>query len=286
MKATIKTAPDGSLEFYHPYDPVMTADMKHRIPYADRRPVYHQDKFQYWLIAPQHQSVLEDLCLDHLGTSPAIQQSLISRVQKHQVQLFKVEYIGAPKDREDGSVTATGFTNGNWNIVFPQDVLKQWFEPGSEGKPAPNAPMTLYALLGVKRGDDEAAIKSGWRKMARRWHPDINHDPDASDMMKRINDAYQVLGNHQMRRKYDAGLALEASLKDTSRQRSNFLDSLNATTWRPPIRCGWILVEGQSMLGRFNVEKIIQWEDITNMAGQIMVTSWPAGNDIFEVNWV
>lgn len=279
MKATIKTAPDGSLEFYSPYDPTLVNDLKNRIPYSERR--WDPDK-KCWLIAPQNQAKLEDLCLDHLGTSPAVQQSLISRVQKHQVQLFKVEYIGAPKDRDDGSVTATGFTNGNWNIIFPQDVLKQWFELGGESA-RPDAPMTFYALLGVKRGDDEAAIKSGWRKMARRWHPDINHDPDASDMMKRINDAYQVLGNPQMRRKYDAGLALEASLKNNDRPRPGHGVS---PSWRPPIRCGWLLVEGQSMLGRFNVEKIIQWEDITNMAGQIMVTSWPAGNDIFEVNWV
>lgn len=281
MRATIKQSPDGSLEFYSPYDPGLVADLKNRIPYSDRR---WDASRKCWLIAANKQGTLEDLCLDHLGTQPFVQTSLIKQAQTNQTQLFKVEYIGAPKEREDGSVTATGFTNGNWNIIFPQDILKGWFELGGSGDaPQANNTSTLYGLLGVKRDCSGSEVKSGYRKMARRWHPDVNKDADAVDMMKRINDAYQVLSNPQVRRKYDAGLALEASLKNVDRTRHT---DLLASDWRPPIRCGWLLVKGQSALGRFTVEKILQWEDVVNASGLIMVTSWPMGNDHFEVNWV
>lgn len=62
-----------------------------------------------------------------------------------------------------------------------------------------------YAALGVAPEADEAAIKAAYRKLARQFHPDVNPgDTQAEDRFKAINEAYQVLGDGEQRRKYDA----------------------------------------------------------------------------------
>ena len=61
-----------------------------------------------------------------------------------------------------------------------------------------------YATLGVAPEADEAAIKAAYRKLARQFHPDLNPgDTQAEDRFKAINEAYQVLGDADQRRKYD-----------------------------------------------------------------------------------
>ena len=61
-----------------------------------------------------------------------------------------------------------------------------------------------YDLLGVDRGVDEKALKSAFRKSARKYHPDRNPDnPDAEAKFKEINEAYEVLKDPQKRAAYD-----------------------------------------------------------------------------------
>ncbi len=61
-----------------------------------------------------------------------------------------------------------------------------------------------YKILGVDRGADEKQIKSAFRKLARKYHPDVNKDPGASDKFKDINEAYEVLSDPQKRQRYDS----------------------------------------------------------------------------------
>ncbi len=62
-----------------------------------------------------------------------------------------------------------------------------------------------YNLLGVPRGASEKDIRQSYRRLARRYHPDVNRgDPKAEARFKEINEAYQVLSNADSRRKYDA----------------------------------------------------------------------------------
>ena len=57
-----------------------------------------------------------------------------------------------------------------------------------------------YEVLGVDRGADEATIKSAYRKLAKKNHPDVNPgDKEAEERFKEINEAYQVLSNPQKR---------------------------------------------------------------------------------------
>ena len=61
-----------------------------------------------------------------------------------------------------------------------------------------------YETLGVKREATEAEIKSAYRKLARKYHPDVNKTKEAEEKFKDINEAYEVLGDKQKRQRYDS----------------------------------------------------------------------------------
>jgi molecular chaperone DnaJ len=69
----------------------------------------------------------------------------------------------------------------------------------------------LYKVLGIGRDADQATIRKAFKKLARKFHPDLNKAEGASDRFKEINSAYEVLGDEQRRNAYDS--FGEASLK-------------------------------------------------------------------------
>ena len=60
-----------------------------------------------------------------------------------------------------------------------------------------------YNTLGISKTATEGEIKTAYRKLARRYHPDVNKDPKAEDKFKEVNEAYQVLSDPEKRKKYD-----------------------------------------------------------------------------------
>lgn len=64
----------------------------------------------------------------------------------------------------------------------------------------------LYHVLGVSKEASESEIKSAYRKLARKYHPDLNKDDKtAAEKFKEISCAYDVLGDKEKRKKYDNG---------------------------------------------------------------------------------
>ncbi|MGI6714377.1 MAG: molecular chaperone DnaJ [Bacilli bacterium] len=60
-----------------------------------------------------------------------------------------------------------------------------------------------YDVLGVKRNATADEIKSAYRQLAKKYHPDINKSPDAEDKFKEVQEAYDILKDEQKRATYD-----------------------------------------------------------------------------------
>ncbi len=60
-----------------------------------------------------------------------------------------------------------------------------------------------YEILGVSKSADADEIKSAYRRLAKKYHPDLNKTPEAAEKFKEINEAYEVLGDDKKRSNYD-----------------------------------------------------------------------------------
>lgn len=76
----------------------------------------------------------------------------------------------------------------------------------------------FYEILGVSREADKEEVKRAYRRLARKYHPDVNKEPGAEDRFKEINRAYEVLSEPESRARYDrfgeAGLGGAAGFQD------------------------------------------------------------------------
>ncbi|WP_213879569.1 DnaJ C-terminal domain-containing protein [Pseudomonas sp. dw_358] len=60
-----------------------------------------------------------------------------------------------------------------------------------------------YKILGVEPTADDKAIKAAFRKLARKYHPDVSKEKDAENRFKEANEAYEALSNPEKRAEYD-----------------------------------------------------------------------------------
>ncbi|MBQ0997272.1 MULTISPECIES: DnaJ C-terminal domain-containing protein [unclassified Streptomyces] len=61
----------------------------------------------------------------------------------------------------------------------------------------------FYEVLGVSRTASQDEIQQAYRKLARKYHPDVNKDPGAEERFKDLNEAYSVLSDPKTRARYD-----------------------------------------------------------------------------------
>ena len=60
-----------------------------------------------------------------------------------------------------------------------------------------------YKVLGLEPGADDKAVKAAYRKLARKYHPDVSKEKDAENQFKEVAEAYEVLKSAEKRAEYD-----------------------------------------------------------------------------------
>lgn len=261
------TIQKNAYQVQFPYDPMMLQMLKNAIPSTARK---WDGATKSWLVSTQYETALRKLFPnDRVPTANQAQMTLETRV-------IDLRYLGQVKDRGNGEFTAFGYAERDWSVIFPERVLVRWFE-GIDTVHSGDA-STLYGILGLPKSSSADEIKSGYRRMARQWHPDVCREPNAHEIFLRIKDAYDVLSDPKKKTRYDVGLAFAA-------QQPQEPKPLDVSAYRSPLRCGYVLVEGVESLGRFAVSNIMGWEDIVNPLGKTLVTSWIMGDSVPTENW-
>ena len=60
-----------------------------------------------------------------------------------------------------------------------------------------------YDVLGVSKDASADEIKKAYRKLSKKYHPDLNHEPGAEEKFKEVNEAFDILGDPQKKAQYD-----------------------------------------------------------------------------------
>jgi len=272
----------GELVLDSSYDAALVAALKAAVPPTERA----WDKAgRVWRVAPKQAKTVASIVQTYLGVAVALPVAAGTVEQpRPETKVFRLEYLGQCKQREDGSTSAMGYADGAWSVIAPEPVLRAWFEGTQADQPARGVGReTLYGLLGVPPTASADELKAGYRRMARQWHPDVCSEPNATEMFQLIKGAYDVLGDLLRRKKYDAGLFFAAN--DHQRHMPARF-SAYAEAYRAPLRCGMVVAEAAPSLGRWTLTKIIGWNDITDLSGRVMVASWDRDNDRIKVEWV
>lgn len=258
---------NGAVVVATPYDPALVASIK-GLPASERK--YNPTR-KVWLVDPKHAPTIAHWIEAFLGETVPVPE-LKTTYQSKITQRLTVRYVGSCKPRSDGSSSAYGLLGlggSNWNVIFPEQVLRDFFG-GSLA--TPGEAESYFSLLGISQAATVDDVSKAYRRMAKLWHPDICKEEAATDVFIRIKTAYDILKDPDTRARYEAGLAFQALLREPEPsvlQRSY--------GYRAPLRSGMILIEGYQKFSMIEVEKILSWEDIVDGQGRVLIVSWPAG---------
>lgn len=228
--------------------------------------------------------------IEYYGTEPIIIDESDKPIENVQ-RTFEVHFVGRCKPKVvNGKMEslANGYANNGWNVLFEEQVLKDFFLPK---KPARIKDTTYYDTLCISQKSTPEEIKKSYRRLARQWHPDYNPgDKEAEEMFKKINEANEVLSDVMRRKKYDFILSvMEKTDGEDEDEYMEFVRNMAAKDpygYRPPVMCGRVTGEGHLSQGRFLFTKIMAWEEITNLEGKVMVSTWKKDNKSFTIYWV
>ena len=90
-------------------------------------------------------------------------------------------------------------------VIFPINNHMEWSELKSLNR-ARTMTVDPYSVLGVLRSASDKDIQRAFRKLAKQLHPDLNPgDKPAAERFKKASQAYEILGDPEKRRRFDAG---------------------------------------------------------------------------------
>ncbi|HZH98079.1 MAG TPA: DnaJ domain-containing protein, partial [Fimbriimonadaceae bacterium] len=126
---------------------------------------------------------------------------------------------------------------------------------------------TLYDILGVERTAEPASLRRAYRRLAQKYHPDVNPDPKSHDLMARINEAFATLIDPSRRNEYDAMLA--GGFGQPTQPRTEAKKPMQVKLLRrlpklrtPVYAIGFAVDSGHLITGSFDNE-IIWWDQET-----------------------
>jgi len=251
---------DGMLRLRTPYNPALVAALKAAVPTSERK----WNRFdKVWEVHPRHARTLEQLVRRHLGEELQIPKEYTVERQPSKMSI-DLHYLGACRDRGGGESAAYGWDGRDWRYVISESVLRSWF-----GAPAsPDDAVSLYAVLGVRQGVGADVLRKAYRRIAFQWHPDRCKEPDAKEQFQAVQHAYEVLSDPVQRAKYDAGLALAATVTDSGRPVAR------TRGYRAPLRTGRLEVMALEMGDKVIVHDILDWQDIQDAQGRTLYAEW------------
>ena len=239
---------------------------------------YTRKKSGHWEIASSYFQTVIDLSEKHRFNVDVFGSVTQPQSRQHRI---KLEYMGMVRHRGGDMYTSSGWVDGGWNVSFTLDVLQDWFR----FKINPGQMPTLFSVVGVDENlsglEFDKALKSAYRRAARTWHPDVNQEQDAHITFQKINDAYEKLQDPMFRKRYAAGLRFQKDIESNSAVYGS-----TAINWRPPLRCGNLTIQATMTMEKYTVEKILDWQDIKDSNGKVLVTYWKPGADFFSKRWV
>lgn len=239
---------------------------------------YRRRSQGYWEVSTSYKDTVITLCRKY-GFDVTVSGNFDQpKVRQYRITL---DYMGLVRHRGGELFTSSGWVEGGWNATFTLAVLQDWFKFTI----GPGEMPTLFGVLGVDGSLDgvefDKALKKAYRSAARTWHPDVNKEPEAEETFKKIQSAYEKLKDPMFRKRYNAGLELQ---KRVERKSSVIGD--NTIKWRPPVRCGNLIVNATKVISKYEIEKILDWQPIRRPDGTVMVTYWLPGDNTFSTKWV
>ncbi|KAI0225239.1 hypothetical protein LSAT2_023874 [Lamellibrachia satsuma] len=105
-------------------------------------------------------------------------------------------------------VTVTALSNNR--LLDPKDAGSSWGSPLAVAIPSRGIRRSTnmekqdyYQVLGIPRNATQKDIKKAYYKLAKKYHPDVNKDPDAHTSFQQVSEAYEVLGDEAKKNDYD-----------------------------------------------------------------------------------
>jgi len=86
--------------------------------------------------------------------------------------------------------------------------------------------MSFYEILGVNNDASDIEIKKAYRTLSLKYHPDRNPSEEATKKFQEINEAYETLGDTELRKKYDRKDAMGENLNFTNADQFNDINNI------------------------------------------------------------